>query len=597
MGILDPLGDGISQVSLIQHVGSDAMICNAARVSFANDTPRTDEENLKLLRYLLKHNHGSPVEHNLITFRIKAPLFLIQEVLRHRIGTCLTGDTVVTFVDTNGHRQPKIRKTMAELYRMWTVGEKHPCSKTGYRSQVKRVKNMNLRVLDESSNSFTTGHIEDVLYQGKQHVYTVTTEDGKFLSMTPQHRVLTPEGWQTMGDAVGLVGSGEKAIATKPCHLIANGIVAGTGLHMDKTWLTQQKSAGAGVANMAEASGCSYHTIRKWLKIHGLTFNHKERNAVHGEPWNKGKGGYKLEISPQGRLARSENGNKLKGKNNPGWKGGVTPPRIRSAVWANRNKAKVAEKFNYVCQKCNTPNYGLVVHHVLPVGGWPSKAMEFDNLTVVCPSCHIDIHRSPLAELEFASSVLAVVPEREGPDKQTTCLMGHPVKVTSVTYRGYEDTYDLCVGGPWHNFVANGLVVHNSVNQESHRYLSLGEKAPLEFYVPLEFRTQSKSNRQASGGALEDQGEARVLYLSSLTKAAYCYQHLLDSGVARELARGVLPHCTYSSLYFTVNLRSLFHFLELRLAAGAQWEIQQYAKCFLELAKPLFPLTFQAWEE
>ena len=53
-------------------------------------------------------------------------------------------------------------------------------------------------------------------------------------------------------------------------------------------------------------------------------------------------------------------------------------------------------------------------------------------------------------------------------------------KVVRIEYAGEEMTYDLEVAGPWHNFVANGFIVHNSVNEYSGRYSLM----PMLFYTP-----------------------------------------------------------------------------------------------------------------
>lgn len=84
---LHPLGDGIGSVALVQHVGDDKMIVNAARVSFGGDSnaPLNDRDE-KLIRYLLRHQHGSPFEHNLITFKVVCPIFVDRQMVRHRVG-------------------------------------------------------------------------------------------------------------------------------------------------------------------------------------------------------------------------------------------------------------------------------------------------------------------------------------------------------------------------------------------------------------------------------------------------------------------------------------------------------------------------------
>lgn len=74
-------------VELVQQTGSDSSIAAAARVSTGLDLNEySDKENAGLINYLMKHRHGSPFEHNSMTFRISAPIFVFREFMRHRIG-------------------------------------------------------------------------------------------------------------------------------------------------------------------------------------------------------------------------------------------------------------------------------------------------------------------------------------------------------------------------------------------------------------------------------------------------------------------------------------------------------------------------------
>lgn len=144
-----------------------------------------------------------------------------------------------------------------------------------------------------------------------------------------------------------------------------------------------------------------------------------------------------------------------------------------------------------------------------------------------------------------------------------------------------------------------------SFNQESHRYIQPGQKSteqgsPIrKYYVPQTFRLQDTKNKQSSIGSIDNElnDASKELYINSCDEAFNNYESLINKGVCREQARGVLPHCTYSSLYFTLNLRSLMHFLGLRLPQNAQWEIRQYAKCALILCEPIFPETFEIIKE
>jgi len=84
---LFPLSDGVGSVSLVQHVGDDKMVVNAARVSFGGDNQgELTARDEKLIGYLLRERHGSPFEHNLITFKVVCPIFVDRQMVRHRVG-------------------------------------------------------------------------------------------------------------------------------------------------------------------------------------------------------------------------------------------------------------------------------------------------------------------------------------------------------------------------------------------------------------------------------------------------------------------------------------------------------------------------------
>ena len=81
---IDLYDDGIGFVEYDQHMGNDVTIVNAARVSFGKKKETLDERDQKLIRYLIKHKHTSTFEHNVVTFRIKVPLFVARQHHRHR---------------------------------------------------------------------------------------------------------------------------------------------------------------------------------------------------------------------------------------------------------------------------------------------------------------------------------------------------------------------------------------------------------------------------------------------------------------------------------------------------------------------------------
>ena len=76
--------DNIGKVEYVQHMGTDLTIVNSARVSFGKQKDAINEKDEKLIKYLIKHQHTSTMEHNLVTFRFCVPLFIRSQHHRHR---------------------------------------------------------------------------------------------------------------------------------------------------------------------------------------------------------------------------------------------------------------------------------------------------------------------------------------------------------------------------------------------------------------------------------------------------------------------------------------------------------------------------------
>lgn len=149
-------------------------------------------------------------------------------------------------------------------------------------------------------------------------------------------------------------------------------------------------------------------------------------------------------------------------------------------------------------------------------------------------------------------------------------------------------------------FVARQWLRHRtaSVNEVSARYSIL----PCEMYVPSKERLckQSVVNKQGSGEEIEDEIKEAVLDSITVTgEMTYeCYETLLNqTGLARELARGVLPAFIYTEFYWKMDLHNLLHFIKLRMHPHAQYEIQVYAEKIAEVIRTLFPETWDAFEE
>lgn len=135
-------------------------------------------------------------------------------------------------------------------------------------------------------------------------------------------------------------------------------------------------------------------------------------------------------------------------------------------------------------------------------------------------------------------------------------------------------------------------------NAQSGRYTPFEEN---DFYIPDIWRKQAASNKQASEGQVDANVNAA---LTDKLEAFYqqgfgLYEEALQAGVSKEMARLFLPGF---SVYYTwvakVDAHNLMHFLRLRMAPDAQYEIRVYAQAIYEsFFKPALPWTAEAFEQ
>jgi thymidylate synthase (FAD) len=146
-------------------------------------------------------------------------------------------------------------------------------------------------------------------------------------------------------------------------------------------------------------------------------------------------------------------------------------------------------------------------------------------------------------------------------------------------------------------FVAREWFRHRigSYNEFSMRYA----KASDEFYVPDfdDVRTQvGKPGAYSFEPVSEEVAQATRDELASVYAAAYAaYERMVAAGVARELARAVMPVGAYTEFYWTVNARALMNFISLRAAETAQREIRRYADAVELLFAEHMPVTYEAF--
>lgn len=155
-------------------------------------------------------------------------------------------------------------------------------------------------------------------------------------------------------------------------------------------------------------------------------------------------------------------------------------------------------------------------------------------------------------------------------------------------------------------FVTRQLRTHrvNSYNEESGRYRELRP----EFYVPAKGRPLVQTGKvgayQFVPGVDRQYNIMLTAMINSYQVAWENYQDMLAVGVAREVARMVLPVSVYSSMFMTIKLRNALHFLSMRtederakLPSHPQYEIAMMATKMEQIIAEKVPVTYQVWNE
>lgn len=128
-----------------------------------------------------------------------------------------------------------------------------------------------------------------------------------------------------------------------------------------------------------------------------------------------------------------------------------------------------------------------------------------------------------------------------------------------------------------------------SYNEISRRYTD----EQIEFWRPTTLRGQHKSSKQASDGVIED-ADAAMTFEQDAIDALENYRYLLSKGVAREMARAVLPQSLLTRFYMGGNLRNWAHFIRLRKDEHAQYEVRVIAERIENELRALWPNSVEA---
>jgi len=276
----------------------------------------------------------------------------------------------------------------------------------------KNVKNPKYRVrsmLDDFGIGMNT--IKDVIYNGKRPVYEIKTKSGYKIKATSNHRFLSESGeWKkvedfSVKDKIGVNGKTRPISECKRCGKVR--------------LLRGNRSKYKGLCENCVVSvfnGCS---------LKGSNEEFEKRSKARKNYRNR-------------KEIKEYYSNINSGENNPMWRGDYA----NEVTARSRNKnIYLWNRENHVCERCGETKKRIEVHHK---DGNPYNN-EISNLEVLCIQCHNDEHKKRRAKGNYRLTREVYFDE-----------------IISIEYKGIEKVYDVKMEAPYHNFIANGFVSHNS---------------------------------------------------------------------------------------------------------------------------------------
>jgi thymidylate synthase ThyX/5-methylcytosine-specific restriction endonuclease McrA len=507
-----------------------------ARISHRSEEAQTEDSWQRFIKaVVLEHGDWSVTEHASLTAILRVDRGVTHELVRHRLF-CLDGDSQLHFDLPSGQNKGKSRRKytvkLSKLYKNWSVGEQIPSrwsGKTIVIPQRNRLKAMQLRSCNEDTGEIGNTSISNIVYSGKKPVFKVILDNGYFIVMTANERIFTSDGWKTLQETTKLNLIGTTVKWDKNCPAMA---VNGT---------------------LVNASG----------NLRGMNLSEAGRKKLSGM---------------------------RRGPKNTMWKGGVKTLRQQIGTWTTRISKEIHIR-DGSCAICDSTGK-RECHHIDPVWHNPDKAFDKENLISLCVKCHKRITRMnlELAFLEDHSNNFSLrefwirhnvkLPHSpKKPKGKGNLLMRTWALIKDIKYLGIRNTYDVEVSGPYHNFIANGCVVHNSFTQESTRFVNYG-KREMEFIEP------SWPAREGDHNPLLHPWQTHC------ESAEIVYEHMLTLGANPQVARSVLPNSLAATISVTGNLRNWRWFFLARTSKETHPDFRRVTIPMLAEFKKKIPLLY-----
>lgn len=300
-------------------------------------------------------------------------------------------------------------------------------------------------------------------------------------------------------------------------HIMVNGT---EDLYKNKDWLYNQNiTLDKSFAEISREFGFGVSVLKKWARAHGIPKKGKGYYNTGRIPWNNGV----VDDRQVSALRKYHHC-------------GRRPDRI-----LKEDTCKYIKHRKDACEICGSTN-NIDVHHL----DCNRANNDPKNLITLCQSCHMRVHSKNL-------------------------LAAYPDEVVSVCPVGEKTVYDISMDSENHNFVANGVIVHNC------NYGKDDFGGDVTFVRPVQ---------------ITEDTPAFAIWQTVMQKCECAYFDMLTLGCSPQEARSVLPNSTKTELIMTANIREWRHFLKLRTSEGADPNMRHVANLLLKLCKFAMPALF-----
>lgn len=232
------------------------------------------------------------------------------------------------------------------------------------------------------------------------------------------------------------------------------------------------------------------------------------------------------------------------------------------SCWNKKVKPEVSERQGFRCADCGAENKPLEIHHVIPRYENPDLAFDINNVVALCQDCHKLRHSKQGWQGVSQCDVMAV-------------------EVDSIEYVGEEEVFDISVSSEYHNFLANGITVHNcfSRNASSSRAVPVERTIQNILNNPWVPSDVYKNCKGMQGKDIVNEDDYDIFceeWQDAAFKAIEVARKMIDNGYHKQHINRILEPFTKIKVIVTATEWS--NFFNLRLSPDADPEIQHLAK-------------------